>query len=239
MSVYSNETEIIIYIVMYELRTQGVSKILKAYMSRLIHMGQRLKQILKQKKIKIVDFADMAGFTNQIAHYHLRKSDMKRSTLEKFCEIISITPEEFYEWNSTGLSGSDRVGEPAVLHHGNRLMELIGERGLNKTRLAKRLGMSRRTMYNLFDKEAFGAEELDRVARALEMTTSAFLHPGYSDENRHAENDEILAMREKYYKLLEEHNQLLRNYTSLKETTEEIKKEVLQLRKQVRSRKNG
>ncbi len=50
-------------------------------MSRLIHMGQRLKQILKQRKIKIVDFADMAGFTNQIAHYHLRKSDMKRSTV--------------------------------------------------------------------------------------------------------------------------------------------------------------
>src|SRR6185312_15356722 len=120
-------------------------------MSRLIHMGQRLKQILKQKKIKIVDFADMAGFTNQIAHYHLRKSDMKRSTLEKFCELINISPEEFYEWNSVAVSNGEKTGDNLVVHHGSRLMELIGERGLNKTRLAKRLGMSRRTMYNLFE----------------------------------------------------------------------------------------
>lgn len=200
-------------------------------------MGQRLKQILKQKKIKIVDFADMAGFTNQIAHYHLRKSDMKRSTLEKFCEIISITPEEFYEWNNVPSSNGEKGAENTVLHHGNRLMELIGERGLNKTRLAKRLGMSRRTMYNLFEKEIFGAEELDRVVRALEMTTSGFLHPGAFEDTRQAENDEMLALREKYYKLLEEHNQLLKNYASVKEGLEAAKKDILQLRKQVRSKK--
>jgi len=206
-------------------------------MSRLIHMGQRLKQILKQKKIKIVDFADMAGFTNQIAHYHLRKSDMKRSTLEKFCEIINITPEEFYEWNGIPATNGEKSGEVAVMHHGGRLMELIGERGLNKTRLAKRLGMSRRTMYNLFEKEVFGAEELDRVVRSLEMTISGFLHPGTLEDARQAENDEMLALREKYYKLLEEHNTLLKSYSSLKEGLESAKKDILQLRKQARSKK--
>lgn len=200
-------------------------------------MGQRLKQILKQKKIKIVDFADMAGFTNQIAHYHLRKSDMKRSTLEKFCEIIDITPDEFYEWNNIPVINGEKPGETAVLHHGERLMELIGERGLNKTRLAKRLGMSRRTMYNLFEKETFGVEELDRVVRALEMTTLGFLHPGVLEDARQVDNDEMLAMREKYYKLLEEHNLLLKNYASLKEVLEQAKKDILQLRRQARSKR--
>lgn len=207
-------------------------------MSRLIHMGQRLKQILKQKKIKIVDFADMAGFTNQIAHYHLRKSDMKRSTLEKFCEIVGITAEEFYEWNSITINNNNGDDETVVLHHGGRLMELIGERGLNKTRLSKRLGMSRRTMYNLFEKEAFGPEEVEKVARALEMTTAGFLHPGAVEDARLADNDEMLAMREKYYKLLEEHNGLLKNYASLKESLEQAKKDILQLRKQARSKKS-
>lgn len=206
-------------------------------MSRLIHMGQRLKQILKQKKIKIVDFADMAGFTNQIAHYHLRKSDMKRSTLEKFCEIINITPEEFYEWNSTPSSAVEKAGESIVVHHGSRLMGLIGERGLNKTRLAKRLGMSRRTMYNLFEKETFGSEELERVVRALEMSPNAFLHPGSVEDTRHTDNEEMLALREKYYRLLEEHNQLLKSYSSLKEHYEAAKKDILQLRKQIRSKR--
>ncbi|MBW8686269.1 helix-turn-helix transcriptional regulator [Chitinophaga rhizophila] len=206
-------------------------------MSRLIHMGQRLKQVLKQKKIKIVDFADMAGFTNQIAHYHLRKSDMKRSTLEKFCEIIGITAEEFYEWNSVPSANGEKGKESTVLHHGDRLMELIGERGLNKTRLAKRLGMSRRTMYNLFEKEVFSADELDRVVRSLEMTSTSFLHPGALEDARQAENDEMLALREKYYKLLEEHNVLLKSYSSLKEGLETAKKDILQLRKQARSKK--
>jgi transcriptional regulator with XRE-family HTH domain len=201
-------------------------------------MGQRLKQILKQKKIKIVDFADMSGFTNQIAHYHLRKSDMKRSTLEKFCEIISITPEEFYEWNSVPSSQGGKQGESTVLHHGSRLMELIGERGLNKTRLAKRLGMSRRTMYNLFEKEVFGADELDRVSRALEMSNAGFLHPGVLEDVRQADNDEMLAMREKYYKLLEEHNLVLKSNASLKEGLDQAKKDILQLRKEARSRKS-
>ena len=206
-------------------------------MSRLIHMGQRLKQILKQRKIKIVDFADMAGFTNQIAHYHLRKSDMKRSTLEKFCEIINISPEEFYEWNSVSIVNGEKPSASTVLHHGHRLMELISERGLNKTRLAKRLGMSRRTMYNLFDKEQFGSEELDKVSRALEISSTGFLHPGSLDDNRIADNDEMLALREKYYKLLEEHNLLLKTHSSLKEALEQAKKDNLQLRKQARSKK--
>lgn len=206
-------------------------------MSRLIHMGQRLKQILKQKKVKIVDFADMAGFTNQIAHYHLRKSDMKRSTLEKFCEIINISPEEFYEWNSVSVINGEKPPASSVLHHGHRLMELISERGLNKTRLAKRLGMSRRTMYNLFDKEQFGSEELDKVSRALEISSTGFLHPGSLDDTRIADNDEMLALREKYYKLLEEHNLLLKTHSSTKEALEQLKKENLQLRKQARSKK--
>ena len=112
--------------------------------SSLIHMGQRLKQILKQKKIKIIDFAKMAGFTNQIAHYHLRNSDMKRSNLERFCLLIGITPDEFMRWN-----GAMQLANGKTIHHGNRLQNLIAEKGLNKSKLAERLSMSRRTMYKI------------------------------------------------------------------------------------------
>lgn len=202
--------------------------------SRLIHMGQRLKQILKQKKIKIVDFAYMAGFTNQIAHYHLRKSDMKRSTLEKFCNLIGITTEEFYDWNSTVLVNK---GDTVTIHHGQRLSSIIAEKGLNKSRLAKRLDMSRRTMYNLFEKEVFAPEELLLVVNALEMTQENFLNPGLFDEPKRVDHDELLAAREKYYKLLEEHNQLLKNHAALKDALEMVKKDVATLRKQLRSKK--
>lgn len=194
--------------------------------SSLIHMGQRLKQILKQKKIKIIDFAKMAGFTNQIAHYHLRNSDMKRVNLERFCEIIGITPDEFIRWN-----GTMQLANGKSIHHGNRLQHLIAEKGLNKSKLAERLNMSRRTMYNVFEKETFSPDELDRVARGLDITTEAFLNPGTAQETRQTDSEEMMLLREKYYKILEEHNQLLKSYTALKDDVLKMKKELATLRK--------
>ncbi|MBC9910748.1 helix-turn-helix domain-containing protein [Chitinophaga varians] len=194
--------------------------------SSLIHMGQRLKQILKQKKIKIIDFAKMAGFTNQIAHYHLRNSDMKRVNLERFCEIIGITPDEFIRWN-----GTMQLANGKNIHHGNRLQHLIAEKGLNKSKLAERLNMSRRTMYNVFEKETFSPDELDRVARGLDITPEAFLNPGTAQETRQTDSEEMMMLREKYYKILEEHTQLLKSYTALKDDVLKMKKELATLRK--------
>lgn len=203
--------------------------------SGLIHMGHRLKQILKQKKIKIVDFASMAGFTNQIAHYHLRKSDMKRSTLERFCLIIGITPEEFINWNNTTPAGAAKE----AVHHGRQMQTILAEKGLNKSRLAKKMEMSRRTMYNLFEKATFTPEEMEKVTKALEMTEEAFLHHDASVEEGHkqSENDDYLLLREKYYKLLEEYNLLLKNQGSLKDALEQAKQEIVSLRKQLRRKK--
>jgi len=203
----------------------------------LIHMGQRLKQILKQRKIKIVDFARMAGFTNQIAHYHLRKSDMKRSTLERFCALVGISAEEFYQWNNMVVVKGGKGQVTTVAHHGQRFTELIEEKGLNKSKLARRLDMSRRTMYNLFDKALFEPGEMEVVTKALEVTETAFLHPNTVEDVRAADSDELLSMREKYYRLLEDYNQLLKQHNALKETLDTFKKDIVQLRKQSRSKK--
>ncbi|MFY0253200.1 helix-turn-helix domain-containing protein [Chitinophaga sp. 30R24] len=189
--------------------------------SSLIHMGHRLKQILKQKKIKIVDFATMAGFTNQIAHYHLRKSDMKRATMERFCTLIGITPEEFMRWN-----GAMQLTNGKVIHHGERLQHIIAEKGLNKSKLAGRLNMSRRTMYNLFEKSTFSPDELDRVAKGLDMNVDNFLNPGVVQEARQTDSEEMMILREKYYKLLEEHNLVLKTNAALKDEIFQLKKDL-------------
>jgi transcriptional regulator with XRE-family HTH domain len=195
--------------------------------SSLIHMGQRLKQILKQKKIKIVDFATMAGFTNQIAHYHLRKSDMKRVTMERFCALIGITADEFMRWN-----GAMQLTNGKNIHHGERLQHVIAEKGLNKSKLAGRLDMSRRTMYNLFEKETFSPDELDRVSKGLDMGIDAFLNPGVVQESRSTDSEEMMLLREKYYKQLEEYNQLLKSHAALREELIQTRKELAGYRKQ-------
>ncbi|WP_167013740.1 helix-turn-helix transcriptional regulator [Chitinophaga sp. Cy-1792] len=197
----------------------------------LIHMGERLKQILKQRKIKVIDFAKKAGFTNQIAHYHLRKSEMKRANLDRFCTIIGITTEEFMRWNGAQLISLDKN-----LHHGRRLQTIIQDKGLNRSRLADRMEMSRRTMYNLFDKEIFSPGELERTARALDMSLDAFLNPGTVAEARNTETEEIMLQREKYYKLLEDHNELLRLYNHLKDEVIHLRRELQDVRKPVENK---
>ncbi|WP_143308306.1 helix-turn-helix domain-containing protein [Chitinophaga vietnamensis] len=199
--------------------------------SSLIHMGQRLKQILKQKKIKVIDFAKMAGFTNQIAHYHLRKSDMKRANIERFCALIGISTDDFMRWNGAML-----VTQGQSIHHGNRLQGVIAEKGLNKSKLAARLNMSRRTMYNLFEKETFSPDELDRVVRGMDMSMEAFLVPGSIEESRQADNEENSQLREKYYKLLEEHTELLKGHSALKDEVNLLRKELAALQKPARSK---
>jgi transcriptional regulator with XRE-family HTH domain len=189
-------------------------------------MGDRLKQILRQKKIKVIDFAEMAGFTNQIAHYHLRKSDMKRSTMERFCELIGITPEEFMRWNIASTADGE------VVHHGRRMQEIISVKGLNKSKLAARLNVSRRTMYNFFEKEFFPPDDLERVARGLDISVNGFLNPGMIEEGmKYTDNEELMTLREKYYKLLEENNHLLRENLAQKEELMQLRKELAKNRK--------
>ncbi|MBV7528866.1 helix-turn-helix transcriptional regulator [Chitinophaga sp. sic0106] len=197
----------------------------------LIHMGHRLKQILKQRKIKVIDFAKKAGFTNQIAHYHLRKSDMKRANLERFCTIIGITTEEFMRWNGAQLIAQDKN-----LHHGERLVAIIAEKGLNRSRLAERMDMSRRTMYNLFEKQTFSPSELERAAKAVDISLEAFLNPGTVDEARNSDTEEMMTQREKYYKLLEDHNELLHLYNNLKDEVIQLRRELQEVKKVAKTR---
>ncbi len=178
----------------------------------IIHEGARLKQIVRDKGMKILDFAERADFSNQIAHYYFRQEAIKRSTLLEFCTLLSISLDEFYSWNHPRKV---LVPENSDLHHGRRLDELIREKGLNKTRLAKRMGLSRRALYNLLEKETFTPEQLRKVCQILEISQKEFL--GGSLEDDGTEMQEVESWKDKYYKLLEDHNKLLMENARLKE----------------------
>lgn len=178
----------------------------------IIHEGARLKQIVRDKHIKILDFAKKAGFSNQIAHYYFRKEAIKRNTLLEFCTLLGISLDEFYAWahprRNTGLPPSEE-------HHGRRLDELIGEKGLNKTRLAGRMGLSRRALYNLMEKPRFTAEQLKKVCQALDISAREFAGNVNQVEDE-PEEQVIESWKDKYYKLLEEYNKALLEISRLR-----------------------
>lgn len=162
--------------------------------------------------MKILAFADIAGFSNQIAHYYFRQEAIKRATLLEFCTLLGITLEEFYAWSNP------RKPVPAAndFHHGQRLGTLIDEKGLNKTKLAERMGLSRRALYNLLDKAAFTPEQLKKVCLALDMTQKEFL--GNARVNDGGDPlQEVESWKDRYYKLLEDHNKVLIELSRLKE----------------------
>ncbi len=183
-------------------------------------MGQRLKQILKKKRIKIVDFAKMAGFTNQIAHYYLRKKEIKRATLERFCQLIGITVQDFMEWDGAQYT-------EGVLHYGQRFLALVEEKGINKTRLSALLHMTRKDAASLGAKAVFSETELDAVLKGLNISLEYFLNPGMPEDAPQPPRDQL--MRERYYRLLEEHNVLLKEVADYKEKVSQLQQEILRL----------
>lgn len=170
----------------------------------IIHEGARLKQIVRDKHIKILDFAKKAGFSNQIAHYYFRKEAIKRGTLLEFCTLLGISLDEFYAWTHPRRTIAQPVSD---LHQGHRLDELIQEKGLNKTRLAGRMNLSRRALYNLIEKPRFTPEQLKKVCQVLEISAREFLGGGQVEDD--PEQPEVESWKDKYYKLLEEYNKAL------------------------------
>ncbi|WP_346317204.1 helix-turn-helix transcriptional regulator [Chitinophaga sp. YIM B06452] len=181
----------------------------------IIHEGARLKQIVRDKHMKILDFARKAHFSNQIAHYYFRQEAIKRTKLQEFCNLLGISLDEFYAWTHPRRV----LSQPATdLHQGHRLDELIEEKGLNKTRLANRMNLSRRALYNLIEKPVFTPEQLKKVCQVLEISAKDFLGANHVDDND-PEAPEIESWKDKYYKLLEDYNKALVEISRLREQT--------------------
>lgn len=179
----------------------------------IIHEGARLKQIVRDKRMKILDFAELADFSNQIAHYYFRKEAIKRSTLLEFCTLLGISLDEFYNWSNPRRPALQPASD---FHYGQRLNELIEEKGLNKTKLAERMGLSRRALYNLLDKAVFSTEQLKKICQVLEVGQKEFL--GHSNvEDGGIDLSDVESWKDKYYKLLEDHNKVLVEMARLQE----------------------
>lgn len=182
----------------------------------IIHEGARLKQIVRDKRMKILEFAELADFSNQIAHYYFRKEAIKRSTLLEFCTLLGISLDEFYNWSNPRRVPLQPVTD---FHYGQRLNELIEEKGLNKTKLAERMGLSRRALYNLLDRSAFTAEQLKKICLVLDVTQKEFLGGSGMVEDAGVDTD-VESWKDKYYKLLEDYNKALVEIARLKEQQE-------------------
>ncbi|RAJ10549.1 hypothetical protein LX64_00153 [Chitinophaga skermanii] len=136
------------------------------YNHKWVHEGILLRRLITKRNMTVKDFSLLVGFAYQSAHYYLRKEFIKRSKLQEFLYLLNCDEEEFYS-----LQDDNYQYTP---HHGQRLLSLLSEYGINKTRFAINLKIKRSALYALFQEETFDYNMLTNVCSLLGITPHQF-----------------------------------------------------------------
>lgn len=111
-----------------------------------------------------------------------------------------------------------------MVHRGEKLEKAIRESGISISSIARRLGKSRKHMYNLFENPQISIDVMLEVGKIIHYdflkdleyfskTDTSAIRAAESDEK---EYDSVEYWKNKYLKLLEKHNALLEKLTKQK-----------------------
>ncbi len=93
------------------------------------------------------------------------------------------------------------------------IKELIEKKNLTVKSFAEKVGISRESVYDIYQKEDTKSSTIDKIASVLEVPIASL----YENTNMVAEPAESYkSYRDKYYELLEKHNALLEDLTKRK-----------------------
>lgn len=135
-----------------------------------IHEGERLKWFI-DRKFKQRDDAIKAGIANsyELMNYYFAKQQIKRSKLEFFCKALGISIDTFYKSVNENLSNNTE-NEPSVSkHQGNNLKSTLKDKGMSTAAFAKKMHVSRPTVYKYFDEKELDTGTLLEAAATLKI----------------------------------------------------------------------
>jgi len=141
-----------------------------------IHEGQRLKYLIENQDIKLKHIVEKLGYSNyERLYYYYDKAQIKRSTLDRFCEVLNISVDTFYNTvkkidNYTNNVAKEDASTTYTTskHQGKNLLSLLENRGITKTHFAKQLNISRPTLDSYFDEKELPLHVLLEVAHVLQ-----------------------------------------------------------------------
>ncbi len=109
-------------------------------------------------------------------------------------------------------------------HRGEIVEREVRLSGYSISKLAKRLGRSRRWLYNIFDNPLVPIDDILRIGSVIHVNFNPLIdelaHKAHFQEDMKdykTMKEELDMWRNKYYQLLEEHNQLLKEKGSKEE----------------------
>jgi predicted transcriptional regulator len=101
-------------------------------------------------------------------------------------------------------------------HRGEIIEKAVRQSGVSITKLAQRLGKSRRTIYNIFQDRDVPVELISEISKIINYDFGKEIHiygQNFSPSHKHSEQDADY-WKNKYLCLLEEHNELLKKISS-------------------------
>lgn len=95
-----------------------------------------------------------------------------------------------------------------IIHRGQILKKAVKNSGIKITELSKKLNISRKTVYNIFEKEMVSLHYFKTIGLIINFDFSKII-PEFEKDLLLREND--MLWKDKYISLLEEYNQFLKN----------------------------
>lgn len=140
-------------------------------MSKQVHDGQRLKKWIELSGKNINEIVKGMEFTNYShLYYYYPQERIKKNTLEKFCQVLKISIDDFY--NGELIKGSaDGIG--ISFHQGKNLEAAVKATPITDTAFAAKLGISRKTLYAYYKLSQLDESILKKAAKILHIQPAA------------------------------------------------------------------
>lgn len=132
-----------------------------------INDGQLLKKWVALSGKPVNDIVKGMGFSNYShLHYYYPQEQIKKSTVEKFCEVLGISIEDFY--NGELVKGNSS-GTSISMHHGQNLKNAVKNAPMTNTAFASKMDISRQTLDLWYKKPQLDDGDIKRAAKILKV----------------------------------------------------------------------
>ncbi|WP_160714589.1 hypothetical protein [Chitinophaga solisilvae] len=138
-----------------------------------IHEGARLRRILRQKNIIILQYAKQTGLTPPGLYRYFNQPVIKARKLDTLLAAIPLTKNDFYHWDSL---------ENLPLHQGELLLLYFAQQKLSLRGVAASLEITVPELYDWLDTDRFSPEQLTQLYQRLGLPATYFTDPVHAQK---------------------------------------------------------
>lgn len=171
----------------------------------------KLKFYVEQSGYSVREFCQKSGIQTPTYYKFLKDNDIWAATLEKMCELLKISPIEFFEVKTNSIDKIDMLEESTVmykrktedLHMGKLIEKRLDEINMTLAEFGRRIGTTRQNAKSILERKNITLEHAIEYNEVLNPKGS---EPWDIFEYFLRKKPETI--QDKYVRLLEDYNRL-------------------------------